>query len=407
MDTDIFFDCEEWDSRFIVSDDCEDFEEQVFVHSFRNSVDDASVDAAFDEPCGDIYDFDGSDTSTRAATSDSEASSMSPCRLNDVEQDSARFVRMLTFNIWLRDPLVNRFLLHWSTEEQFLRFQSFLRHNLEDYDVVALQEVFLDPQTFASFMCRHPEWHAYQPPSSTSFLRRKFVGSGLVLMSRFPILASNFHVYRAGSFPFNLAALGIAFIKTRVPGRGCIFAFNSHLCSDLDIQDVSFFGYWILRFITGNLAGELEQFTRTRMNQVGELIRFIEEMMKEHHFNPRRDRVVLMGDFNIDAHIANPMEYHNLLQAFQDANLRIKDLHYNTHDQHVPTFPAYANRYGLKGANMKQATLDYIFLSGEEGKARAKRIAVGDEELSLMTNQDVKNMQTLSDHLAIEGWFNL
>ncbi len=96
-----------------------------------------------------------------------------------------------------------------------------IRRLVVGFDIVCIQECW------SSFGRRLRESfpHSYSPGERSLF----GFGSGLLLLSRFPILAGTFSRFRARRWPDSMAAKGMCAVKVQVPGLGELDLVNAHL----------------------------------------------------------------------------------------------------------------------------------------------------------------------------------
>lgn len=97
---------------------------------------------------------------------------------------SARDIRVLTYNLYLRPPFINSNGNDWKNE----RLHEFIKL-LPEYDIICLQEVFAlgnRRQDKLVEAARRQGFHVVKciPPP---FLSLKFIDAGILILSRFPV----------------------------------------------------------------------------------------------------------------------------------------------------------------------------------------------------------------------------
>jgi len=199
-------------------------------------------------------------------------------------------IKILTYNIFLRPPPVKNNENDWKDE----RLADFIKL-LDCYDIICLQEMF------GAFNNRKQELIRYANRSglffycdspSPSFFSKFLVDGGLLILSRFPIVESEFRPFKYCVLSDSLAHKGILYAKIKI-GEAYLSIFNVHL-------QASYFGsthyHWDIS-------------VKTRIDHVDELVNFIKEVTYDRNYfletaNMKKQvgKILLMGDFNVDAH---------------------------------------------------------------------------------------------------------
>ena len=118
---------------------------------------------------------------------------------SDFNTDAPREIKVLTYNMFLRPPGVKNNADDFKNE----RFQAFLKE-IENFDIVCLQEIFSLGNIRQRKLIRFCEQNGFpfhvrsSPPNSLS-LAYKFVDAGLLIISRFPIVERDRHIYTQGN----------------------------------------------------------------------------------------------------------------------------------------------------------------------------------------------------------------
>lgn len=210
--------------------------------------------------------------------------------INDEKMLPRKNIKVLTYNIFLRPPPVKNNENDWKDE----RLADFIKL-LDCFDVICLQEMF------GAFNNRKQELIKYANKSglfffcdspSPSFFSKFMVDGGLLILSRFPIIESEFRPYRYSVLSDSLANKGILYAKIKV-GDTYLSIFNTHL-------QASYFG-------CGKYHWDIS--IKTRLDHIAELSEFINEIiyernahLQDHKIESTIGKVLLVGDFNVDAH---------------------------------------------------------------------------------------------------------
>ena len=195
-------------------------------------------------------------------------------------------IKVLSYNIFLRPPPVHNNENDWKDE----RLADFIKI-LDCYDVICLQEMF------GSFNNRKQELIKYANKSgmffycdspSPSFFSKFLVDGGLLILSRFPIVESEFRPFMYSVLSDSLANKGILYAKIRI-GDCFLNIFNTHL-------QASYFG-------STNYHWDIS--AKTRIDHIDEMCEFIKEVISDRGLDTddKNDgHCLVMGDFNVDAH---------------------------------------------------------------------------------------------------------
>lgn len=96
-----------------------------------------------------------------------------------------------------------------------------VRRFVRDFDIVCLQEAW----STAAQELRWEHRHHYLDDGRSAL----GFGSGLLTLSRFPVVSGRFIRYNASAIPDSMASKGIALAALRVPGQGVVNVINTHL----------------------------------------------------------------------------------------------------------------------------------------------------------------------------------
>jgi endonuclease/exonuclease/phosphatase family metal-dependent hydrolase len=279
-------------------------------------------------------------------------------RPTGISIDGALRLRALTFNVQFRDPLADVIEPGWPNTDDRARA---VGEAIARFDVVALNEAFLESRREAILAEaeRHADrcGHRGRLPDGSHFdvaigteagsrafqlfeaLYQAFAGdeiepledSGLVLLSRFPVIGIGTHRFAASSGEDSVAAKGVLHAVLwrggRAPLSDVIHLFATHLQADNHpVRDL----------------------------QLGELVRFIDR----ETWNSRDAPVILLGDLNLDggpgAQADSTSGYAGFLRLLDTHDLEVVDLWTQLHP----------GTNGFTSPNpAPERRIDYFFLS--------------------------------------------
>ena len=284
--------------------------------------------------------------------------------INKIQQNSEKVIlrnsiRLLTYNFFCRPPPIN------SNDGDYkdARLNDFLEQ-LQNFDIICFQELFTTLNDRKHKMIREGAkvgLRFYASPRVPSFFSKYLTDSGLLILSRYPILENEFYEYFinvSGDAPSNK---GVLYAKIKI-NDNFLFLFNTHLQSTYYDESQK----------------KIDCTIQVRTTQTEELINFVFNKLialpKEEINN---GCIIIAGDFNIDAHDNkfaktkykipnyNISEYNLLKLKFQKLGIAI-DLMEKKYNEHLYTYgdnekEEYDHTLTSKiERNMKQ-TLDYIW----------------------------------------------
>eukprot|EP01113_Clastostelium_recurvatum_P002747 TRINITY_DN11167_c0_g1_i1.p1 TRINITY_DN11167_c0_g1~~TRINITY_DN11167_c0_g1_i1.p1 ORF type:complete len:431 (-),score=87.81 TRINITY_DN11167_c0_g1_i1:43-1335(-) len=208
-------------------------------------------------------------------------------------------VKVLTYNMFLRPPIVR------NNESDFkeVRLDAFI-DMLKDkeYDVLILQEIFcritdrqhrlIEAAKTHGYLYHTVAteaawtWHETLFPITGCATRPKLVDAGLLILSRYPIVAADAHMFTHGNQIDAWAAKQVIHAKIRLSHNNFCHVFNTHLQSNYSDNTP-------VQNALNNLARQL---------QILEMAAFIERVTKGS-----RDPILIGGDLNINAKAVAPI----------------------------------------------------------------------------------------------------
>jgi endonuclease/exonuclease/phosphatase family metal-dependent hydrolase len=191
-------------------------------------------------------------------------------------------IKLLTYNIFLRPPPIKNNENDWKDE----RLADFI-HQLDNFDIICLQEMF------GTLTSRRQEMIKYANKSglfffvdvpAPSFFSKNTIDAGLLILSRFPIVESEFRPFKYTIYACAICEKGILYVKFKIKDSNLIIL-NTHLQASYLDENTNM---W-------------EMCVKTRLSHIDEINEFIAEKINNSEILPG-DTIVLLGDFNVDAH---------------------------------------------------------------------------------------------------------
>ena len=333
-------------------------------------------------------------------------------------------VRILSYNFFLRPPPINNNGSDFKNE----RLKDFIEF-LPEFDIICFQEIFTTLTDRKHQMIREAakcgfKYHVSSKPPS--FLSEYITDAGLLILSRYEIVECDYYDYYlniSGDAPSNK---GIIFAKIKINHR-YLFLFNTHLQSTYFDESQE------------NINSTIQ----VRTKQTEELINFVyNKLMSIPSEQIEKGLVLIVGDFNIDAHNNQFLrekyklpkykitEYELLKKKLSKLGtaIDIMDKKYNNHlytygNNDSPEYDQVLT--GKAEFNMKQ-TLDYMWeiipdyelniynkgfykLNENSERKQINKIVLDEDKINVLYNSFkvqeflVKNRpyQQLSDHFGI------
>lgn len=191
------------------------------------------------------------------------------------------YIRLLTYNLFLRPPLVKNNESDWKDE----RLDDFIKL-LPNYDIICLQEVFGTYNSRKLQLIRAATKNGmffFLDLEAPSFYSKYLADGGLLILSRFPIVKYATHYYSYGVVSDSLAKKGVLYAQIEI-GNSKLHLFNTHTQASYNNDLLELF---VISF-------------KTRMEQIDEMSKFINEVLKTE-YNEKNDLALLCGDLNVDA----------------------------------------------------------------------------------------------------------
>lgn len=227
----------------------------------------------------------------------------------------------------------------------------------------------------------------------------KLIDGGLLIVSRYPIVKSDFIVYSAF----------VAKSIDAVVAKGVLYALIN-LTSVENSSDIPQFVHVFTTHLQASMGFRGDPWRHVRELQLAQLVAFVELATNQSEY--KEFPIIIAGDFNVDARSGkndsrSSPEYRSMMQIMSKIpNLRDIIFEASTSGQPV------TSAGGLSGSNQKNERLDYIFYA-EPKSGTTSRLIVHPEisprvnPFSFETESPAPPFRTLSDHYGVEAVFSL
>ncbi|KAJ1663920.1 hypothetical protein IW140_003817 [Coemansia sp. RSA 1813] len=197
-------------------------------------------------------------------------------------------LRILTQNLFMRPPLIKNNKSDWKDG----RLDYFIEHILPNYDIVCLQEMFEYASSRRSrlLVAAQKMGFGFYAASERQFPWNVAIDGGLVIMSRFPIVATESLVYTRGMGPDWIPKKGVVYVKVAVHAK------------DADLAEAPATHVHVFTTHTQASYGEVvitQPDVKIRLAQLHEFHNFLESVLPKNR--APGEPVVLTGDFNVDS----------------------------------------------------------------------------------------------------------
>jgi endonuclease/exonuclease/phosphatase family metal-dependent hydrolase len=192
-------------------------------------------------------------------------------------------VKILTYNFYMRPPLIKSN----ESDHKELRLSQFEKH-INDFDVIALQEMFaLGSSRQDRFIAaaRKYGFNYYCRSIAPPFFSLKFVDGGLLILSKYPIVEKDGHIFTQGNQIDYYAAKQVIYTKLLLNEKSdgdhdYLHLFTTHMQASYYENDDKL-----------NAIND-----QARMSQAKEMVDFVQKKIENSPYP-----ALLTGDFNINA----------------------------------------------------------------------------------------------------------
>ena len=262
-------------------------------------------------------------------------------------------ISLLTYNFFCRPPPIKTN----KSDYKDARLNDFYQQ-LENYDIICFQELFTTLNDRKHRMIQEGSRQGlkyYLAAKVPSFFSRYLIDSGLLILSRYPIVEHDFYEYYmniSGDSPSNK---GVLYAKIEIKKHLFLFLFNTHLQS-------SYFD---------DKPENINATIQIRTKQTEELINFIyNKILAIPEKEIQNGKIILCGDFNIDAHdnIYAQQRYNNIP--------RYKYTEYEILNQKL-------NKLGQAIDLMKKKYNKHLYTFGDNSKIEYDKVLTGKADYNL------------------------
>uniref|UniRef100_A0A6U3CEY6 sphingomyelin phosphodiesterase n=1 Tax=Paramoeba aestuarina TaxID=180227 RepID=A0A6U3CEY6_9EUKA len=273
-------------------------------------------------------------------------------------------VRLLTYNIFCRPVGVR------NNEDDFKneRLNLFLQE-MEMYDVIALQEIFELFNTRPKFLIQAAQKVGFRYSlrgTWPSFASRKFIDAGLLILSKYPIVKYDHHIFKNSAEVDQFAAKQIMYAGISIEGK-ILHCFTSHTQATYGNNEggapksgnpIYEWGQYIIKGGSGDAKKVVVECDEARVGQLRESREFIDRVLQNGEVLGKDDIGVLMGDLNVDA-LNCPHEYSTLLQTLSEgSNYHVSNAFFDEHGFHPVTYGDVCPRTGKNLETTLTAPMD-------------------------------------------------
>lgn len=286
---------------------------------------------------------------------------------SDLPQEN-NHIKLLQYNCFWRP-----WLLHLGTVEYVRERSLLLSERLDKYDIVCLDESFHFGsnvvKNFISIMQK--KGFKYIVTNRRVPILSKFVvDSGVMILSKYPIIEFDDIAYKEGCSFDQFAMKGCVYAKIQISQKQHINVFATHLQASYEvITDVDY---------------------NIRSNQIKD----IHYLMMKHVSNDTAP-TFLLGDMNIVNESSK--EYNNMMENLKLPNYNVIDT-YQTMENKVPTIADSDNIFTQDCDKNSPNAIDYVFCFESKDNNRIKKY---NSSVDKMLVSGYRYSQ-LSDHNAIE-----
>jgi len=273
----------------------------------------------------------------------------------------AKHVSFLSYNLYCLPWLATMFSPS-SCPLSSQRSAKFLEH-VTSYDILALQEVWDPRYRQVEKYARLNNMHVVgsSAPSVRNYLKLRFFGGGLMIISKYPIVDHQELVFESGTSSDGFVTKGVLYAKVQVGPSSFVHVFNTHLQAS--------YGY--------EFDFKTNPFASIRKKQLHKLASFIKKVTSSDH-HP----IVVMGDFNVNARRTptdggDSEEYIDMLNILHSEEVYdVVDVlkHFND-GQHPVTYGGQGVRDGHNSVGGQR--LDFLFEMRKKGAQHSHKFTKG------------------------------
>lgn len=208
-------------------------------------------------------------------------------------------LRVLSYNTFMRPNLW--FIKHSVSDYKNQRLERFLSDYVQQYDVMALQELFsLFTLRQSHLLDESYQYSAVAGAATYLFWNRHwrlqipFMDAGVATVSKYPITATDTHTYTKGNQIDGWVPKQVIWTLVKLPNDRLINIFNTHMQATHT-------------HLPNRTASDV-----IRNKQVEELVEFVREKTRAYSFPS-----LVCGDFNLDSRTF-PLDYKRMMGIFEE-----------------------------------------------------------------------------------------
>jgi exonuclease III len=203
---------------------------------------------------------------------------------NKIINENKKNIKFMSFNFYLQSFVICDNYLNGDCKYE--RFNHFIDNHLDNYDIICFQEVYGTLSLFCKNIIKKAKlkgFNWYIVPEKIKLNSFKFMDSGLLIISKYPILYTNTVKFNDGLYKDVLAEKSFQYCIIDTLNKNIderyIHVINTHLQSDYSIKD------------NNAMIVKLKQ-----LKQLRDFIDF---------YNLRKEALIVTGDFNINCYSTN------------------------------------------------------------------------------------------------------
>jgi len=253
----------------------------------------------------------------------------------DVQVNSNNEIKILQYNVFWRP-----WLLHIGRKEYVGERSKLLADSVDEFDICCLNESFHFGSTYVKEFVETVTTHGFKyivTSQPVKLFSRFVIDSGLMIFSKFPIVATDSITYKDGIGWDAMSAKGVLYAKIKIGNNKFFHVFSTHLqasYNDVTANDVNI-----------------------RQNQIKELVNFMTTKSTDGY------PLALLADFNVNS-CSKSDEYQKLIDLLEINGYKRIDTALDSYGYHPITFGEQHEKVLTVPDDLAVGPqcLDYIFL---------------------------------------------
>ena len=254
-------------------------------------------------------------------------------------------IRLLTYNFFCRPPPVN------TNKDDYKdsRLQDFLE-KLNNFDIICFQELFTTLNDRKHRMIREAAkvgLKYYLSSKVPSLISQYLVDSGLLILSRYPIVENDYYEYFINISGDAVGSKGALYSKIKINNK-YLFLFNTHLQSTYFSDSQKNIDFTI----------------QIRTSQTEELINFVyNKLLIIPREEVKKGLILIVGDLNIDAHDNKFIKKKVKIPKYNDTEYNIFKKKINKLGTAIDLMEKKYNKHIYTFGNNEKEEYDHTFIS--------------------------------------------